>query len=827
MQSLRVRMARSTAVSGPIHQPDRSPWLAVALLSAAALGYEILLTRLFAIVYWDHLAHMVISLALLGYGASGTFLALAGKRLKPHFAAAFIVHVALFAVLAPWCFALAQSLPFNPLELAWEPANWWWFGAIFLLLSLPFLVAANAIALALWQNPDRIHRVYAADLAGAGGGAIGIVAMLFWLPPGEALRGIVVIALVCTLVAAWQTGQHRRKTLAFAIAGFCTLWLLPSDWMTPRPSSFKALSHALDISGAAVVAEASNPLGQITVVRNDKVPFRLAPGMSLLQGGRTPPQLGLFQDAELAGPVTRQGANFSNLDYLDALPSALPYHLLSPPKTEQARVFLPRLGTGEGVLQAKHSGLSAIEVAEQDPALRNLLAVELTDWTGDLLDGVKIHPLAPRAFFPDPNGRYDLIQVLAPGIDSAGLGALGANYDLTLDAFVHYFEMLAPEGMMAITHPLQAPPRAVPRLILTAIETLLAADLEPARHLVVIRAFRTATIVLTQSPITANQVDLVRKFTEDRGFDLVYLPGQERAEANRFNLLPEPVLFDLTQAMLQDPRHDTLVDYRFRIDPVNDDHPFVYHGIRLSSLKSWWAGTDGAAQMEWGYLILVATLVQATVLSLLLILFPVLMTADNGRPRSVPRFGVLLYFGAVGLAFLFVEIALIHALQRLLHDPMFAVSAVLSSFLIFAGIGSRLAPACSLSIQRRFKSQTPWPLFIGIALTASILLAALPWLVGHLAAWPLWSRFGVAMMLVAPLALLMGMPFPLGLALVTRHVPDRLPLAWAVNGCLSVIAALAAQVTALAIGFNGTLVIGVLVYLAAAAIMPRMVTRTA
>lgn len=809
-----------------IHRPDRSPWLAVALLSAAALGYEILLTRLFAIVYWDHLAHMVISLALLGYGASGTFLALAGERLKQHFAAAFIVHAALFAILAPLCFALAQSLPFNPLELAWEPANWLRFGAIFLLLSLPFLVAANAIALALWQNPDRIHRIYAADLAGAGGGAIAIVVVLFWLPPDNALRGIAAIGLICTLVAAWQTGQHRGMSLIIAMAGLCTLWLLPPDWTTPRPSSFKALSQALDISGAEVIAKENNPLGEITVIRNDKVPFRLAPGMSLIKSERTPPQLGLFHDADLAGPVTRRETDTSKLDYLGVLPSALPFHLLPQDNTSEFRLFLPRLGTGEGVLQARHFGLSSIDVAEQDPALRHLLADELADWTGDLLDGVKIHPLAPRAFHTGPEIHYDLVQLLAPGIDSAGLGALGANYDLTLDAFRHYFEMLAPEGMLAITHPLQTPPRAIPRLILTAIEALIGAQLEPAQHLVVIRAFRTATIILARSPVTADQSHRIRRFSEDRGFDLVYLPGLERSETNRFNLLPEPVLFDLTQSMLVDPRHQTVMDYRYRIVPARDDKPFVYHGIRFSSIKAWWSETGAAAQLEWGYLILVVTLFQAAVLSLLLILLPVVARAGFEPPQSVTRLAILTYFGAVGLAFLFVEIALIHAIQQLLHDPLFAVSAVLASFLVFAGTGSRLAPAFSGSIVKRFQCSTPWPLFIAIALTAFMMLAALPWMVTHFADWPLWSRFAIAIAFVAPLALLMGMPFPLGLALVTRHEPNRLPLAWAVNGCLSVIAALAAQMTALTVGFDGTVIVGVLIYLAAALALPRLAPRS-
>ena len=65
---------------------DGPPLLAIAMLSAAALGYEILLMRLFSIILWHHFAYMIISLALLGYGASGALLTLAPRAVQRHFA---------------------------------------------------------------------------------------------------------------------------------------------------------------------------------------------------------------------------------------------------------------------------------------------------------------------------------------------------------------------------------------------------------------------------------------------------------------------------------------------------------------------------------------------------------------------------------------------------------------------------------------------------------------------------------------------------------------------------------------------------------------------
>lgn len=806
--------------------PLRAPWLAVALLSAAALGYEVLLTRLFAVIFWDHLAHLVISLALLGYGASGAFLALTRNRLQRHFAAAFTANVAAFAIAAPLCFAIAQALPFNPLELAWAPLNWLWFGAIYLTLSLPFLGAANAIALALWHDAGGLHRVYAADLAGAGLGALGIVGLLFLVTPGEALRTLTILGVLCTAVAAWQTRLGARRALTgLALAAAAALWVLPPGWFAPQPSAFKALPQALATRGAEIMIARSSPLGELTVVRNEAVPFRIAPGMSLATGRQPPPQLGLFRDGDLAGPVTTEPADPTRLAYLDALPSAFPYHLLRAAGTARPRVLLPGAGTGEGVRQARYLGAASVEVTEHDPALRRLLTQDLAAPTGRLFDGVIVHPVAVRAFTAGRRGALNLVQLDTGGPGSSGLGALAATRDLTREAFGEYLRLLTPAGLLAVTHPLQAPPRTVPRLILTAIETLEARGADPGACLMVIRAWRTATLVVKPRGFTSAEIAAARDFSRARAFDLVYLPDLRRADANRYNLLPEPLLYDTVQALLSSGRADFVARYKFDLAPVIDDRPFLHHGFRWSTLPELWRslGAGTAAQLEWGYLILLATLVQATVLSVLFILVPTLMAGaragitDGAAPGRVK---VVLYFGALGLAFIFVEIAFIHSLQRLLQDPLFAVAAVLASFLTFAGLGSRLAPPAARRAERLTGGRRPWPIFIGIGIAAMLPLMLLPWLVDWVGAWPLWARFALAILLVAPLALLMGMPFPLGLARVAAAAPQRLPLAWAVNGCLSVIGAIAAQITTLAVGFTGTVAVGVLFYLLAAGAVP-------
>ena len=196
---------------------QRLPWLSIALVSAAALAYEVLLMRLFSIIQWHHFAYMMISLALLGYGVSGAFLMLLQGPLLRRFAASYIINLALFGVSSVGCFLLAQHIPFNAEEVLWDPRQTVWLLCTYLLLAVPFFFAANAIGLALIYYRERLSRIYAADLLGAGLGSIAY--------PG---------AVVCRPAGAGTDGTRPAPECAAALAGLpgsCGKGLpLPGCW---------------------------------------------------------------------------------------------------------------------------------------------------------------------------------------------------------------------------------------------------------------------------------------------------------------------------------------------------------------------------------------------------------------------------------------------------------------------------------------------------------------------------------------------------------------------------------------------------------------------
>jgi hypothetical protein len=206
-----------------------------------------------------------------------------------------------------------------------------------------------------------------------------------------------------------------------------------------------------------------------------------------------------------------------------------------------------------------------------------------------------------------------------------------------------------------------------------------------------------------------------------------------------------------------------------------------------------------------------------------------IMPFETGRRKetfggTAPKARTSVYFLALGLAFLFIEIAYIQRFILFLGHPLYAVAVVLAGFLIFAGVGSALAPRLDRAMSRRDGSS---PLdavrvaVLGIGAIAILYMFLLPPLFGALITLPDMAKIAVSLMLIAPLACFMGMPFPLGIARVARVSADLIPWAWGINGCASVIAAILATLLAIHIGFTAVVAIAVMLYFAAALVLQR------
>src|SRR3984893_1521230 len=367
--------------------------VAIALISAGLLAYEVLLTRLFSIIQWHHFAYMVISIALLGYGASGTFLAFAQDRLRRRFVSVFALCAALFAVSAVAGFAMAERLPFNALAVIWEPSQLLYLVVLYLLLTVPFACGATCIGLALVAFPNNIGRIYRSDMLGAGAGALGVVAGLFGLSPSQALQAVATLGFAAAAVASLGAGFERGnwRTAGYAAAGLAAL-AIPHSWTGLRLSEYKGLSQALLVPGAEVLTERSSPLGLLTVLRSPAIPFRHAPGLSLNNPVETPPQLGVFTDGDGLSAITAFDGRLEPLAYLDYTTAALPYHLL-----ERPHVLILGAGGGADVLLALYHGAAQIDAVELNPQLVRLVKETYADFAGRLYDRAEVRVIVAEA----------------------------------------------------------------------------------------------------------------------------------------------------------------------------------------------------------------------------------------------------------------------------------------------------------------------------------------------------------------------------------------------------------------------------------------------
>jgi spermidine synthase len=778
--STRIEVSETTLLSG------------LALTSFATLLLELSLTRLFSVVLFYHFAFLAISIALLGLGAGGVFAYLLKNRLASvgtrTLAAGLCMANAVVVV------AVLEIVLHVPVALDVSAKNFLRLTAIYLTSAIPFFLTGLLFSVVFAREPRRIPRLYGADLCGGALACLAMVPLLNWLGGPNAI----LVAAIALAVAAmiWAEARAARRNAA---------WL------------------AL----ALIALTAANYSGRLIDVVYAKgmfrdpawVEFARWNALSRVEVDRQGQAKAVVIDADASTYIM-------NADLSHWQGTVWEHNLMSAPPA-LANILRPHgdfaiIGPGGGVdvLRAVANGSASVTGIEINPIIATTIMRErYADYSQHLYQrpDVHIHVGDGRSFMRAATQHFDVVQMTLVDTwasTAAGAFALSENNLYTVEAFREYFEHLKPDGMIAITRWEFRRPREALRVVAVAMEALHRLGISnPARNFIVASQGDLDTdgipvvVLAKKTAFTADEEKAVTAhFDRYSELDPLYLPSQPGN--NPFS--------DLIAS--NDP-YTFARSYAYNVSPVTDNTPFFFFTLKAGQIlgeKGLREGIDWKVNL--GVLVLFLVLAISLVAVLAFLVLPLALKRTGNRQSPLP----LLYFVAVGLGYILVEIAFIQRFVLFLGHPTYALTVVIFLLMLSSGAGSLFSRHWLPRVEMGWL-----PLLLVVA-TLLTYVFFLPSRLALLVGLPIEYRLVISAVLLVPLGFLMGMPFPTGLqALAAAPAPEfptapdnPVEWAWAMNAAASVLGSVLAMVIAIQFGLTATLACGAGAYLLALGLMP-------
>ena len=791
--------------------------LGVALLSGSLLMTELSLTRIFSVTMYYHFAFMAISIALFGLSASGVYVFLMRDRWRDVPTERLLaVHSLAFAGVTVLALAVLVKLRIG---LTYTPKNIALMSLMYLLSALPFLTGGAAISIAISRLTAKINAVYAVDLLGAGAGCLLLMPLLNQLGAPGAIVTSALLGLAAALCFAPLAARGRFVAQAAALTAIIVVAATAGAFSVSTTKGHE--KHP-------VLFSKWNSFSRIGVYEQ---PYG-AWSLSQRYTGPLPETRLMDIDSAAGTQILRFNGDLKDVSYLQYEMTALGYRLYGQPTSQDPAEddAPPRspfhalvIGTGGGrdLLSALVFGASSVDGVEINPIIVNdVMRDKFRGYSGGVYDRPNVNVTVEdgRSFVRRSTKQYDIIQaslVDTWAATAAGAYSLSENSLYTVEAFDDYLNHLTDRGVLSVS-------RWVfdgLRLISLAQEVGARRGWNPADRLAIIQYEDVATFLLKKTPYTPQETQLLAATANHLGFAVLYLPGHpvKSFGDNRDNYA----------RLLQAPdRHAFYRDYPLDVTPTTDDRPFFFHTTRLRNhafvapvLRAFGVQVERPVNPgAWATGGLTALLVLLAISSFLIALFilgPLALTSKGAlRPGW---FRSLAYFACLGGAFMLIEVALLQRFVLLLGHPVYSLTVTLFSLLLGTGLGSVLSRRVGDGGQRRLAVLA----CLAVALIGLLWASVLPWIVQSAIAWPLSLRIALAVALMTPAGMLMGIPLPAGVRLLAAAQPQLVAWAWGMNGALSVLGAILAVFIAMNWGFSVTLLCGAAVYTLAGVLIAR------
>jgi len=781
----------------------------VFCLSLASLLLELSLTRLFSVVLFYHFAFLAISIALLGLGSGGLMAFLvSGRRDAPGANRPGNLNPQQVGLVAHACLGSAVTTVLALLiilhariTLDVTLGNFLRLSVIYFVAAIPFFCNGMALSTVLAVCAEDVHRVYFIDLAGAAAACLALVPIMNHLGGPSAVllaAALAVIAAGGFFASLPATSAARVRRLA--ILGTVTL-LLVVVAVADAHGRFLDLVYAKGQKREHIEFKKWNSFSRVEVRGGDYKDILIDADADTAIVGASPAEA--RANPELFANYMRYSA-------------ALPYVLRPAGKD-----LIIGPGGGSDVMRALLSGSGDVTAAEINPIIvRDIMQGRYRDWSKGLYLRPDVHAVVAegRSFVRRSPEHYDVIQ--ATMVDTwastaAGALSLSENNLYTVEAFREYLRHLAPDGTVAMTRWEFREPREALRIVAVGMDALRQelGVTDPTGYFAVVsdgplnEFGKTVTTLIRRRPFHLSEIQTLQAYVAQHPpLTVQYLPGVAGQNDAYARLLAsrDPTAFS--------------AQYPYNVSPSTDDQPFFFYTVKTAAAL----GVIHAAHgMDWKNNLALFLLLSLLGISLLAVaaflLIPVALL--RGVPRS--QGATLLYFVALGLGYILIEVAFIQRFVLYLGHPTYALTVVVFFMLAASSLGS---------LWSRRLAGTPTGLRLGLLGIIGLALLYRSWLGGWLGGGlglSLAAKIGISALLLLPIAGLMGLPFPSGIRGLNAKGRGGVEWAWALNAAASVLGSVLAILLAIHFGLSAVLLAGAAAYLLALLLAGRVLPTAA
>jgi len=781
----------------------------IFLVSMAGLLLEVAYTRIVSYKLWYYYTYLVIGLALLGIGTGGIALATL-RRLRDLSTEAILTGSCIVAgALVPVGYVIVARLPINTVEI-WDYGsassfrNLGVLGLISFVLFASFISVGLVVVTILGRASGPVGGLYFGDLVGAGVACLLAIPLIVSFGPPT----VVVMAALLFACAALVSHGVRRSVWTFG-AGLLIAALVIVVAAHDALPDVRPEQNKLDPTVASY--SAWGPVFRIDV-------FKVAVGDYLLA-----------HDATFGSGIWAYNDKPASLTRFDIDPRRLPFDVLGTPP---ARTLIIGSAGGNEILAALHFHSPRIEGVELNPVTVSILKTHFADFTGHLPDqpGVSIQQGDARSFVARSKDHYDLVWSVAPdsyaanNAVSSGAFVLSESYLYTVEMIERSLEHLTDRGILVTQFgelDFANRPNRTARYVVTARAALRALGVQdPQRHIVVVDDTGTVgslpTVMVKRTAFTSAEIARLDAAIPKTPV-IVHTNGQTVTEHWRLLYAPGRPAADHIVARLAGATSDAQLraveaTYPLTISAVHDDQPFFWHFASFTGVLHHIftpiraAGFDPENSI--GERVLLLLLGISILYAAVFLLLPFLFIRRSFS--ALPARGVsAVYFGALGLGFILFEITMIQRLTLLLGYPTYSLTVTLAAILLSTGLGA----LWSRRLESRGVSLMP-RLFVSLCALTVIYEFGLGRLTNGVLDRSFAVRVVIALVVLMPLGVALGMFMPLGLAQVHRISPGDMHAAWAwaVNGFLSVIGSVLATILAMSFGFRAVQWMALAVY---------------